>query len=173
MPFPNAGDVNTATKTGVKEFVFAKMATQQSTNIAANDHIKFDTIVTSRGGSVALDTTTAYVTTAGAASVGRFTLKGGLTYKLTAAVSFYLGSAATSTAVLRFYDATNAANLPGVACSVWPASDATGEFSAGEAVAVFTAPSDVLVELRIISATTGTRYGNTGSEEVWALVETI
>jgi hypothetical protein len=172
MPFPNAGLVNTSTATGVMEFVLGKLATQQSTNIAANDHIKFDTVVTSRGSSAVLDTTTAYVTTQGAAAVGRITLKAGKTYKITAGVPFYLGSAATSTAVLRLYDATAGANLPGIGFSVWPSSDTTNEFGGAVAVAFFTPTQDSLIELRIISATTGTRYGNSASEEPWILVET-
>jgi hypothetical protein len=172
MPFPNAGLVNTSVPSGVMEFVLGKLATQQSANIAANDHIKFDTVITSRGSSAVLDTTTAYATGAGAASVGRITLKAGKTYKITAGIPFYLGSAATSTAVLRLYDATAGANLPGIAFSVWPSSTTTNEYGSAMAVAFFTPTQDSLVELRIISATTGTRYGNTSGEEPWILVET-
>lgn len=173
MPTANAGDVNTSTKTGVKEFVFAKMATQQTTNIAAGDHLKFDTVVASRGGSVALDTSTAYVTTAGAAAIGRFTLKAGLTYKLVAGVPYVLGSGATGLLDVVWYDATAGANLPGTFQSVLVATTATNDQGGGEAVSYFTPTQDTLVELRIITATALTQIGATTNRHPYAIVETV
>lgn len=173
MPFPQAGGVDTQTSTGVKEFVFGKMATQQTTNISANDHVKFDTLITSRGTSVALDTSTAYVTTAGAASVGRITLKANKTYKLVAAIPYALGSGATGLLDACWYDATNSANLPGSFQSMLVASTATHDIGGGVAMAVFTPTSDVLVELRIITATALTQIGHTTNRHPEFFVETL
>lgn len=173
MPTANSGDVNTSTKTGVKEYVFAKMATQQTTNVAANDHLKFDTVLTSRGGSVALDTTTAYSNTAGAASIGRFTLKAGLTYKLTAGVPYILGSGATGLLEATWYDATSGANLPGSPLTALVATTATNDIGGGVACAIFTPTQDTLVEVRITTGTALTQIGTTAARHPWALVETI
>lgn len=173
MPFPFAGDVNTSTRSGVKEYVFGKMATQQSTNIAANDHLKFDTVVASRGSAAVLDTTTTYSNSAGAASIGRVTLKGGLTYRLRASIPYVLGSGATGLLDVVFYDATNGANLPGSFQTMLVATTATNDIGGGVAESVFSPGSDVLVELRIITATALSQIGHTTNRHPTLFVETI
>lgn len=173
MTFPNAGDVNTATRSGVKEYVFAKMATQQATNVATGDHLKLDTVVTSRGGSVSLDTATAYVTTIGAASIGRFTLKAGLTYRLRASIPYVLASGATGLVNYGWYDATGDAALPGSQGAALVATQAEHEIGGGYAEAIFSPGVDSLVELRFILATAVTQYGTTTTQTPSAFVETI
>lgn len=172
MPFPNAGNVNLATRSGVAEYVFAKLDALQSANIGAGDHVKFDTVIASRGGSIALDTTTSYSNSTGAASIGRFTLKAGLTYKLTASLPYLLGSGATGLVDLQWFDATLAAALPGTYQSVLVATTATNDQGGGLAMAVFSPAQDTLVELRIITATALTQLG-TAARECFAFVETI
>ena len=172
MPFPNSGGVNLATRSGVNEFVFAKLDALQNSNIGANDHVKWDLVVASRGGAVVLDTTTAYSNSTGAASIGRFTLKAGLTYKLMAALPYLLGSGATGLIDLQWFDATLAAALPGTMQSALVATTATNDIGGGLAVAVFSPAQDTLVELRIITATALTQLG-TAAREAFAFVETI
>src|SRR5438445_1202270 len=103
MAFPRSGTVDTQTFSGTKDFVFAHSSALQSTNIAANDHLKLDTVDFSRpsvaqltgalgGASVSLDTTTAYSNTDGAASLGRFTVRGGKLYKLECSPGYALFS---------------------------------------------------------------------------------
>lgn len=172
MPFPNAGNVNLATKSGVVEYVFAKLDTLQNANISANDHVKWDTVLASRGGSVALDVTTAFSAATGAASIGRFTLKAGLTYMLQAAIPYILGTGATGLLDVQWFDATLNAALPGVISSLLVATTATHDIGGGSPVAIFTPGTDTLVELRLITVTALTQIG-TASREAWALVETI
>lgn len=173
MPFPNAGDVNTSTKTGVKEYVFAKLDTLQNSNLTTSDHIKFDTVLSSRGSSVVLDTTTTYSNSNGAASIGRFSLKAGLTYKLYAQCPYLLGSGATGLADLQWNDVTGTpAALPGTVQSMLVATTATNDIGGGAAFAVFSPAVDSLVELRILTATALTQFG-TAAREAFAIVETI
>lgn len=172
MPFPNAGVVNLATRSGVVEYVFAKLDALQNANIAANDHVKFDTVLASRGGSVALDTTTAFSAATGAASIGRFTLKANVTYKLTAAIPYILGSGATGLLDVQWFDATLNAALPGTIGSLLVATTATNDVGGGVAMAIFTPGQDTLVELRLITVTALTQIG-TAAREAWAMVEAI
>lgn len=172
MPFPNAGNVNLATKSGVVEYVFAKLDTLQNANISANDHVKWDTVLASRGSSVALDTTTAFSAATGAASIGRFTLKAGLTYQLQAAIPYLLGTGATGLLDVQWFDATLNAALPGVISSILVATTATHDIGGGMPMAIFTPGTDTLVELRLITTTALTQIG-TASREAWAMVETI
>lgn len=172
MPFPNAGNVNTTTRSGVVEYVFAKLDTLQNANIGANDHVKFDTVLASRGGAVTLDTTTAFAATTGAASIGRFTLRAGLTYKLQAAIPYILGSGATGLLDVQWFDATLNAACPGVIASALVATTATHDIGGGVPTAIFSPGTDTLVELRLITVTALTQIG-TAAREAWALVETI
>lgn len=172
MPTPNTGVVNTGTKSGVTEYVFAKLDTLQNANIAANDHVKFDTVLASRGTSVVLDTTTAFSAATGAASIGRFTLKANIAYKLSAALPYILGSGATGLLDVQWFDATLNAALPGTIASALVATTATNDIGGGAAVAVFTPTQDTLVELRLITVTALTQIG-TAAREAWAMVETI
>src|SRR5881394_2884607 len=115
------GVVNTATPDGLSGYLFATMATQQAANIAANDHVKFDT-VNFNDGPISLDTTTAYSNALGAASVGRVTLKGspngGLSYKLSFNAGYCLFSGNTGVIDFQFYDATAGAFIAGGTASV-------------------------------------------------------
>jgi hypothetical protein len=173
MPSPNTGVVNLGTKSGVQEFLFAKLATQQSANIGAGDHVKFDTVIASRGISIALDTATTYSNVAATASIGRFTLKGNITYRLRGAVPYVLGSGATGLVELQFYDATAGALLPGVQQAVLVDTTATNDQGGGVAEAVFTPGKDTLVELRIITATALSQLGVTNTRTPFVTIETI
>lgn len=174
MPFPQSGAVNLSTVSGVSGYMLATLATQQSANIAAGDHLKLETVVFSRGGDIALDTTTAYVTTIGAASVGRFTLKANKTYLLRLNVGNILFSGATGLADLQFYDATaNAAITTALATMLSAQYSTTQDGASGMTEAVFTPGQDTLVEIRIVTATAVTRFGTTGTRAPTVWVETL
>lgn len=174
MGFPNAGSVNTSTLTGVTAYILAKMATQQSTNIAAGDHLKFDTVVaTGRGGEIVLDTSTAYVTTIGAASIGRFTLKANKTYAMRCNIPYVLGSGATGLLDVQFYDATGNAAIAGTVGTALVATTATNDIGGGEAEAVFSPGQDSLVEVRIVTATALTQVGHTTNRHPSVWIETL
>lgn len=175
MPFPGAGAVDTSTKEGVKGYMLARLATQQTTNVAAGDHLKLETVSTFRGGDITLDTTTAYVTTTGAASIGRFTLKTGKTYKLRAQIPYVLGSGATGALEAAFYDATAGAVIStGVGLAALVATTATNDTGGGFAEAIFTPGQDSLVELRFIVATIVTQIGTTANNrQPSVFIETI
>jgi hypothetical protein len=64
------------------DYLTARCNGSVNTNVATGDHIKFNTVVSSSGTSIALDTSTAYASTAGAASIGRFTLQPNKIYEL-------------------------------------------------------------------------------------------
>src|SRR5947208_9378791 len=161
------GAVNTSTGGGLDTFLMATLATQQSANIAANDHVKFDTANVLLGTEVALDTTTAYSNAAGAASIGRVTLhgtpNGGLTYKLQFVAGYVLFSGATGLVEFQFYDATAGALIPGGTASVFAATDAGHDGSCASMTTVFEPLQDTLIEVRILVATALTRIGTTAS----------
>lgn len=173
MPFPNSGAVNTSAQQGVTPCILATLATQQTTNIAANDHLKLDTVVYSRGKDIALDTTTAYVTTIGAASIGRFTLKAGLTYYMRVNMGYVLFSGATGVVDMQFYDATANAAITTALATVFTAADASQDGATGVTEAVFTPAQDTLMEIRIQAVTALTRFGTTGSRAPTVWIEAL
>lgn len=173
MPFPNAGTVDTQTPSGTKDFVFGKMATQQSTNIAAGDHLKFDTSLASSGNSAVLDTSTAYVTTIGAAAIGRVSLKANRRYRLRCDVPYILGSGATGLLDIQFYDATGNAATPGSVGTRMVSTTATNDDGGSAAESVFTPGQDSLVEVRIVTATALSQIGHTTNRHPTLFVETI
>lgn len=166
-----AGTVDNQNPSGQKEFVVAHLAAvPQNANIGANDHLKFDTVDVQRGVAVSLDTSTAYSNAQGAASIGRFTLKGGRTYLLSASLPYILGSGATGSVKFQWWDATNNAAI-GSPQTANVATDATNEGSGGDAFAIFQPGQDTLVELRLVTVTALTSVGSAGSVPV-AIVET-
>lgn len=178
MPFPNAGQVNSATIRGVSSFLLAKMNTQQTTNIAANDHIKYDTLIGSRGSEISVDVSTAYTnatggTTPGTASIGRFFVKGGLTYRLTGSIPYILGSGATGLLEFGWFDTLNNVELPATRGLLMVATTATHEAGSGDAEAIFSPGSDTLIELRITTVAALTQIGITSTRPPVAYIETL
>src|SRR2546421_7436197 len=143
MAFPRSGTVDTQTFSGTKDFVFARSSVAQSTNVAANDHLKFDTIDFSRGGqasvagaagggAVSLDTTTAYSNTDGAASLGRFTVRGGKLYKLECSPGYVVWSGPTGILQLQWFDVTGAAAAVGQPLQLVPVTQTVAELGNGD-----------------------------------------
>jgi hypothetical protein len=183
MAFPRSGTVDTQTFSGTKDFVAAHSSALQNSNISANDHLKLDTVDVARGGlssgagaasggAVILDTTTTYSNTDGAASLGRFSLKAGKTYKLTCHPGYFLFSGATGVITLQWYDVGGAAAAIGQPLNVYVATDASNDGATGSLVAFFQPGTDTLVEVRIAAVTALTSIGNTAKGLPVALVET-
>ena len=146
------------------EYLYAQTQTNQTSNLASGDHVKFDTVVTSSGSSVTLDTTTAYTTTGSNASVGRFTLQSGKTYRLSAAIPWTNGSILR----LQWYDTTKSANI-----SQWLNVE-TSAANSGNAGAIFTATVETVAELRVNSNTGVTAIGADSTFLYpWAIIEVI
>lgn len=189
MAFPRSGTVDTQTFSGTKDFVMARSSALQNSNIAANDHLKFDTVDFSRpsvaqntgalgGAAVILDTATTYSNTSGVASIGRFSVRGGKLYKLTAAPGYVLFSGATGLLTLQFFDVTAAAGVAvGQPSSVYTQTDASQDGSSGGWLQAMYAPgggqNDIfLLEVQITVATAVTSIGNTAKGMPTILVET-
>lgn len=184
MSFPRSGTVDTQTYSGTKDFVFAHSSALQNSNVGANDHLKFDTIDVIRGGTgagaaqggaVALDTSTTYSNANAAASIGRFTLQGGKTYKMTFDPGYVLFSGATGVITFQFFNASTGVAI-GQPLNVFTATDAGHEMAQGSLTAMFQpggASQDlVLVEVRITAVTALTSIGDTAKGLPTIMVET-
>ena len=155
-----------------KSYLQARVTNYYTSNISAGDHIKFNSVVNGSGTDITLDTSTTYTSTAGVASIGRFTLKAGKTYKLYATVQ---GNGATGVnATFVWYNSTANAAVSG--SRAYPLSPA---FSGGngpvpEATAFITTQVDTLVELRINSVTDlNTIEGADSNDATFAVIESV
>lgn len=188
MAFPRSGTVDTQTFSGTKDFILAHSSALQNANISANDHLKLDTIDASRGGgqvsvagaasggSISLDTTTAYSNSNGAASLGRFSVRGGKVYRLEAGPGYILASGATGVVTFQWFDVTAAPVAIGQPQSFFVQTDAGHEIGTGDMLAIYSpggGQNDIfLIELRITGVTALTSVGDTAKGLPYALVET-
>lgn len=189
MAFPRSGTVDTQTISGTKDFVFARSSVLQNANIAAADHLKFDTVDFARGGvgdamgvgakaggAVTLDTATAYVATVAVAAIGRFSLRGGKMYKLTCSPGYVLFSGATGLLTLQWFDMTSVAAAIGQPYSVYTQADASQDGTGGHLQAFYNpggGQNDIfLVEVQITVATALTQIGAAAKGFPTVLVET-
>ena len=142
--------------TGFRNLLVARSSTLQNTNRSAGDHIKFNSIIYSTGSNISLDTTTTYTNTAGAASVGRFTLQPG-SYKMYSTLGYVENSA-----TFRWTDSSGN-SLPGQVSTNDVGSFYTGSSNSvmvlPSIVACTTTSSTLLIELRIISTSGLTQVG--------------
>lgn len=192
MAFPRSGTVDTQTFSGTKDFVFARLNTTQNSNIGAADHIKFDTVDFARPASavndpsgaqhtsaILLDTSTTYSLTSGAASIGRFTVRGGRLYRLYCDPGYVLFSGATGLLTLQWFDVTGAAGvaLTGAPTIIEPVTQTTNDNASGM-LDTFYNPGGgyndlFLLEVQIVGAPTAlTSIGSSTKGQVTALVET-
>ncbi len=135
----------------VKSFVFATVSTSQITNIGANDHIKYDIILESRGTNIVLDTATLYTAALGVPSVGRLTLKAGKTYKISVVVPILTGPGPNLTSDMMIRDVTIgvAAFIGKGSGATSPDSVGTTSYSGNQLVAIFKPTVDSLIEYTI------------------------
>lgn len=192
MAFPRSGTVDTQTYSGTKDFVFARLNAVQNSNIGAADHIKFDTVDFARppaatndpSGSqqtscVFLDTTTTYSNTSGAASIGRFTLRGGRLYKLSCDPGYALFSGATGLLTLQWFDVTGAVAvaLTGAPTIIEPVTQTTHDNVSGSLDTFYLPGGSMndlfLLEVQIVGAPTAlTSIGSSTKGQTTALIET-
>src|SRR4029077_4850457 len=190
MAFPRSGTVDTQTFSGTKDFVFGRTAALQNANIGAADHLKFDTVDFSRptvaqltgalgGAAVSLDTSTTYVNTVGAASIGRFTVRGGKTYKLECSPGYVLFSTAAGLLTLQWVDVTVLGSQValGTPLMIEPVTETTNDVAIGDLWTMY-APGGgqndlFLLEVQIIGAPTAlTSIGSATKGQPTVLVET-
>jgi hypothetical protein len=188
MAFPRSGTVDTQTFSGTKDFVFATMSALQNSNIGSADHLKFDTISFARpsvantpgsASAISLDTAATYSNVVGAASVGRFSVRGGKMYHLSFNARYVLSSGATGLLTLQWVDVTTLGSqvVLGSPMQISPVSSAVNEIVMGT-VETFYNPgggqNDVfLLEVQIIGAPTAlTQIGSATKGLPTALVET-
>jgi hypothetical protein len=120
------------------------------------------------GGTISLDTTSPYTTALGAASIGRFTLAAGHTYRLTGNIVQTNG-----TISYQWANAT-AGGLLGVQGA--GTASFNGAFNFTDAVAYITTTVTTLVELQIPTGGTATTIGgntSVGFVNPWANIDLV
>lgn len=189
MAFPRSGTVDTQTFSGTKDFVSGRMAAVQNANIGVGDHLKFDTVDAARpvisGGAgalsssaVALDTSSTYANTVGTASIGRVTLKGGKTYRISVSFGYVLFSGATGVLTLQLADVTSgSAVFFGSPLQLLPMTQTSNDNADSTLFGIYTAggsqSDSFLVEVQITAVTALTSIGSTTKGQPVIFVETI
>lgn len=132
-------------------------ATEQTTNIGAGDHVKFNTVARAGGTGISVDTSTAYTTTLGVDSIGRITLAANATYEIRAQIPKATFSALGSIRVA-IVNADTGAVISRNGLGIDPTSVTTeaGDMSLTAMISVSVATR---MELRIIAATNLTQIG--------------
>lgn len=134
-------DINLAKKS----YVYCYLNTAQTSQISSGDHVKWDTIGTQLGPDVTLDIASSYSSSANTASIGRFTLKAGKSYKLLASMRVHASS--TTSIAMEWYDATSSAII-GRSIGLGTVQEPYDYNSPSVITAVFTPSVDSFVELR-------------------------
>lgn len=134
----------------------------QSTNVGSGDHVKFLTTSALSGTGITLDAATAYTTTANAASLGRFTLKAGKTYKMSGNLGDIGYASASNSNYISYRWYNSDLNTP-LGSQTTVNSDYGEQYdgAGGYATAIFTPTVDTRVELRINGQSGVTSYGGT------------
>jgi hypothetical protein len=132
-------------------------ATEQTTNIGAGDHVKFNTVARAGGTGISVDTSTAYTTTLNVDSVGRITLAANATYEIRAQVPKVTFSALGSIR-LAIINADTGSVISRSGLGIDPTSITTeaGDLSL---VAVLSVSVATRIELRIVAVTNLTQIG--------------
>ena len=154
----------------VASYMQAFMNTTYS-NLAATDHLRFDTVTTQSGSDITLDSATAYSTANNVPSIGRFTLKAGKTYKL----SYRAGTINTTDTYMRYaWNNVDTGAQIGEAQTAWDGG-AYPYASGGDLATIFTPTVDTRVAVRINSVGSGTNtwYGGNGVDSQSVIIEVI
>jgi hypothetical protein len=157
-----------AQEVSAAEYLQAEMQTLESdaADIAANDHIQFQTVNGFSGSSIRLDTSTTY-TDGGGASIGRFTLAAGKTYVLRGTVPEADFSGPTGYIGYSWYNLTGSTRIGNVGFLFHAdyTTDATTDkgYGGGYAEAIITPTATTVVEMRITESTAAVSVGNEGT----------
>jgi collagen type VII alpha len=156
-------------------YLKATLGTSQTTNLTAGtDHIKFDTVQTNFGSDITLDTATAYTSAQNVASLGRFTLKAGKTYRLTASLGTALGTNGYMAAGWYNSDTNVAINGTAGRQFINSAQASLGNtFSASAADGIITPAVDTRVEFKITNLVSITSVAPDGNGTAYAFIEVI
>ncbi len=154
---------------GSREYLRAEMRSIQNSNLSSNvDHLKFANVQASAGGSVSLDTATTYTSTGGAASLGRFTLAAGKTYRMVANIPYATAtvSGTISTLDYSWYNATTGTLIGSNGGFRSAGTAASNDEHTGYAEAIFTPSSTTLVEVRLTVASNIATIGYTTTPQL-------
>lgn len=138
--------------------VMLRMDTPQTTNTAAGDHLKFDTVQVDLGGSFIFpDVATGY-TNGGGASIGRVAVQPNVLYRLELHVPYVGFSLATGNIAFHFYDVTSDTVIK-PSGQVNSLTDGTNEAEDGSIAALYFPRSPALLEVRIAISSAITQIG--------------
>lgn len=128
--------IKTLSSSGQRNYLLC-INSGQTTNLSVDGRCEFDTVLTSLGTNISLNT-----------GNGVFTLKAGNTYKLLAEVTINFASSTTSTNLeYGWYDITNG-QYHGNKGIARPIDGNSNNTSMGESYAIITPSSNINVELR-------------------------
>jgi len=152
----------TITVSRTPEYLEAYMNNNQTADLGAGDHVKFNTVISSSGSNISLDTTTAYTNGAGA-SRGRFTLAANHTYWLFGDLTAVVFNG-NDLVYYYWYNVTGSAQIGATVYNTASARNNTSQslLQAPAVGHIATGGSSTLVELRILPVSgTITRIGDT------------
>ena len=139
--------VNSTTKSAAIFFLSAN----QTTDIAAGDHVKFNLTGFIIGTNISLDSTTAYSAAAGA-SIGRITLQPNKRYEITAAVRPTF-TASTDSMSAQITNDSGISNPLGSRLVISPLTSASLVYNQTVATAIVAPSVATRYELRLLTAT--------------------
>jgi len=122
------------------DYLIATLTGDQSTDLAATDHIEFETTEEVRGSNIILSAGVGQ-------AAGIITLKAGFTYQLLASLRFVFATVA-GFAQIDFFDITNAAVL-GVAGTFRPPGSTSVVQAQDQVLAWVTPATDITVDVRV------------------------
>lgn len=134
-------------------------ATASSTNLADNDHIKYDTVVLQDGTAIELDITSPYTNANNQPSVGRFLLKANRTYLLKATPNLPRFSGSTGLLDFAWFNADDGTQIGRPARAI-PPTHANNDAANTTVETLFRPTVDTRVEVRYIDAVVMTSMGH-------------
>jgi len=163
-----------AATSGIKVFdaeYLQASAAATATDLATGDHIKFDSVVLSAGTSITLDTATPYTNVNNVASVGRFTLAAGHTYRLFGCAAYMQGSVADSIVDYAWFNADTGVAI-GNSGRIQASARATNDNGDGTVATLFSPSVSTRVEIRYTGNLNAAQVG-AATILPWAIIERI
>lgn len=147
----------------------------QTAHLTTGDHVLFGSVVSSSGSDVALDLTSTYATAVGAASVGRFTVAAGKSYRLFGSPGQVSNPGNSPTPVtFAWWDATADVQIGAAQYLSFESVTSGAQYTLAPVVQAFFRPSTAsLVELRLTSNAISTALGSAGEAAPYASIEVV
>lgn len=152
-----------------QSMVYSVQTTKQE-NLVVGDHIKFENVLYNKGGLITLDVSSPYSSSANADSIGRYKLKSGNTYLLTAQITNLVLNRHDGSVTLQWFDSDSNTGL-GQPIKVSGTGGPIGSISAclGQ-IKAFSSPNvDVRVELRVTALNEVVSFDTSYSDAVQML----